>query len=221
MATAVEQIGLFPLEVVLFPGAYLPLHIYEPRYHQLVRECLAANQPFGINLLSERELHRIGCTASIHAIVQQYHDGRLTIVVVGKRRYILHSLDDIAKPYAVGTIEYIDDIPGEQIEESLYGQCVRLYNQLINRVFPDARQFTLPEDIVPRIEESTPSFFMAQKAGLKLVQKQTVLSLRSENERLKFLLEHLQELLPRLDKFEEIMRIVRTDGYFAPGFQIE
>ncbi|GIV54371.1 MAG: hypothetical protein KatS3mg039_0889 [Candidatus Kapaibacterium sp.] len=220
MATAVEQIGLFPLGVVLFPGTYLPLHIYEPRYRQLIGECLSSRLPFGINLLDEGDLHLIGCTAEVEGIVRRYDDGRLDIVVVGRRRYVLQSFDDQSKPYFVGTIEYIEDRPDGAARLESYRHCVTLYNALVERVFPNPDRLKLPTDAIPEIKGSTPSFFMAQKAGLKLVEKQVVLSLQSENERLEFIAQHLAELLPRLDRAEELYRIARTDGYLTPDRQL-
>jgi len=217
MAAALDQIGLFPLGVVLFPGAYLPLHIFEQRYRALIRDCIEQQQPFGINLLDNGELHLVGCTAHVHAVLRQYSDGRLDIVVRGERRYILQSFDDKSKPYYVGTIEYFDDHPNQQdIRFDLYQQCAMRYNSLVERVFPNPDQFKLSLERIPVIEGSTPSYFMAQKAGLKLPQKQILLSMQSENERLKFLIEHLEDLLPRLDRAEQIYRVAQADGYLIP-----
>ncbi|MCS6999370.1 MAG: LON peptidase substrate-binding domain-containing protein [Bacteroidota bacterium] len=216
MATATQQIGLFPLNTVLFPGALLPLHIFEPRYRQLISECIESNAPFGINLLDEGNLHLVGCTAHVQGVLRHYEDGRFDIIIVGRRRYTLQSFDDESKPYLVGIIEYLDDYSGQHVDLHLYQQCVQLYNQLVRRVFPGLEQVLLPEENIPDFQETTPSFFMAQKAGLSLRQKQVVLSLQSENERLEFLRQHLTQLLPRLDQMEEVLRVARRDGYYPP-----
>ncbi|MCX8051770.1 MAG: LON peptidase substrate-binding domain-containing protein [Chlorobi bacterium] len=215
MSIVTEHIGLFPLGTVLFPGAYLPLHIFEHRYRRLVAECIETDQPFGINLFDEGDLHLIGCTARVRGILRHYDDGRLDIVVVGQRRYLLQAIEDASKPYIVGTIEYYDDRPDSTINPELYRRCAELYNTVVERVFPDHERFQLPLDTIPSIEGSTPSFFMAQKAGLKLIQKQQLLSLQSENERLDYLIGHLAELLPRLNTIGETLRVARLDGYFA------
>lgn len=216
MATVTEQIGLFPLGTVLFPGALLPLHIYEPRYRQLLRECIEQQQPFGINLFDGGDLHLVGCTARVHGILRHYEDGRFDVLVIGVRRYVLQSFDDGAKPYLIGTIEYLDDRADSPVSVDLYRRCVALYHQLVARAFPDAERYMLPPESIPDLEGTTPSFFMAQKAGLTLMQKQVILSLQSENDRLEFLIKHLSELLPQLDQIETLMRIVRHDGYFVP-----
>lgn len=210
-------LGLFPLELVLFPGAYVPLHIFEPRYRQLIRECIEQRRPFGINLYDKDNLQRVGCTAEVQGIVRQYEDGRFDIVVQGGRRYILQSLDQRAKPYLLATVEYYDDYPGETLDLELYRTCAELFNEFVKRVYSKPEVLTLPVDRIPVFEGSMPSFFMAQKSGLRLLQKQVLLAFRRENDRLDLIRQHLAELLPRLDQAEEIERISRTDGYLISG----
>jgi ATP-dependent Lon protease len=212
-----DVLGLFPLELVLFPGAYVPLHIFEPRYRQLIRECIEQRRPFGINLYDKDNLQRVGCTAEVQGIVRQYEDGRFDIIVRGGRRYILQSLDDATMPYLRATVEYYDDYPGETLNVELYRTCAGLFNEFVTRVYPKPEVLTLPVDRIPVFEGSMPSFFMAQKSGLRLLQKQVLLAFRRENDRLDLIRQHLAELLPRLDRAEEIARISRTDGYLISG----
>ncbi|RMF32769.1 MAG: hypothetical protein D6747_08390 [Chlorobiota bacterium] len=212
-----DVLGLFPLELVLFPGAYVPLHIFEPRYRQLIRECIEQRRPFGINLYDKDNLQRVGCTAEVQGIVRQYEDGRFDIIVRGGRRYILQSLDDATMPYLRATVEYYDDYPGETLNVELYRTCAGLFNEFVTRIYPKPEVLTLPVDRIPVFEGSMPSFFMAQKSGLRLLQKQVLLAFRRENDRLDLIRQHLAELLPRLDRAEEIARISRTDGYLISG----
>ncbi len=212
-----DVLGLFPLELVLFPGAYVPLHIFEPRYRQLVHECIEQRRPFGINLYDKDTLQRVGCTAQVHGIVRHYKDGRFDIIIQGGRRYILQSLDDTTMPYLRATVVYYDDYPGENLDFKLYQDCAGLFNEFVTRVYPKPDALTLPVDRIPVFEGSTPSFFMAQKSGLRLLQKQVLLAFRRENDRLDLIRQHLAELLPRLDQAEAIDRISRTDGYLIFG----
>ena len=76
---------LFPLDVVLFPGAFLPLHIFEPRYREMTAECLAKDQPFGVVRAKEEGIAGIGCTAKIVTVAKQYPDGRSDIVTQGEQ----------------------------------------------------------------------------------------------------------------------------------------
>src|SRR5215469_12632273 len=71
-----DRIPLFPLNVVLFPGEQLPLHIFEPRYRRMVRDCLDTTSPFGMLLAMDDGITRVGCTAEILEIIKRYPDGR-------------------------------------------------------------------------------------------------------------------------------------------------
>jgi len=78
---------LFPLDVVLLPGMPLPLHIFEPRYKEMIAECLASSAPFGVVRASEKGIAEIGCTAEIVSVTKQYSDGRLDLVAQGRKRF--------------------------------------------------------------------------------------------------------------------------------------
>ena len=82
-------IPLFPLDVVLFPGTPLPLHIFEPRYKEMIGECLAQQRAFGVVRAIEQGLAEVGCTAEIVTVVKEYPDGRLDLVTEGRKRFEL------------------------------------------------------------------------------------------------------------------------------------
>ena len=79
-----NRIPLFPLNVVLFPGATLPLHIFEQRYKVMIGHCLGKNREFGIILVSERGVAALGCTAAITRKIKDYPDGRMDILTQGR-----------------------------------------------------------------------------------------------------------------------------------------
>lgn len=105
------ELPLFPLNVVLFPGMPLPLHIFEEGYKEMVADCIRNNRPFGVSLMVEAATrfepaakpHRIGCTAEITQ-VQPLDEGRMFIMTVGRERFRILSLDH-NKPYLVGMVE--------------------------------------------------------------------------------------------------------------------
>lgn len=102
---------LFPLNVVLFPGMPLDLHIFEPRYREMMRECIEAGSPFGVVFIRQgvealgplATPYLIGCSARI-ASVEHLNDGRMNLVVVGDERFRIHSLD-ASRPYLRGEVE--------------------------------------------------------------------------------------------------------------------
>jgi Lon protease-like protein len=119
-----ELLPLFPLEGVLFPGALMPLHIFEPRYRLLIRRCIERQQPFGIVLIRSgnevgggAEPYDVGTEAKI---VDQspLPDGRSYIVARGERRFEVESLISDAEPYLMGQVRYLDEPEGEEASQN-------------------------------------------------------------------------------------------------------
>ena len=197
---------LFPLGVVLFPKSALPLHIFEERYKILIGLALEKGTDFGINLLENGEMARVGCTARVRDVLQRYDDGRLDIVVEGGRRYELMRFHEDKAPYFVGTVQYIE--PGSGYDREILAETVALYNRMMSIVHRRG-EF----QIDPRAADEMPSFRMAQKAGLSLKARQSLLEVDSETARLRWLLEWLKGVIPKLETAAEIDKIVRNDGY--------
>jgi Lon protease-like protein len=109
------KIPLFPLNTVLFPGLPIQLHIFEPRYKQMIRECVATESPFGVVLIRQgREAlgpvaqpYDIGCTAQIISVERTPGD-RFNITAVGKERFEIIALDTVSQPYLMGTVEMLE-----------------------------------------------------------------------------------------------------------------
>src|SRR5271155_2912576 len=84
---------LFPLDLVLLPGTPLPLHIFEPRYKELIRTCLGERTKFGVIRAAEGGIVRVGCSAEIVDVVRTYPDGRMDILTMGRQRFAVHDVD--------------------------------------------------------------------------------------------------------------------------------
>jgi Lon protease-like protein len=123
VAAMSETLPLFPLGTVLYPGLLLPLHVFEERYRQLVRDLLAGPEPrrFGVIAIREgretgvggvRALHDIGCTATLRQ-VSELEDGRYDLVTVGTQRFLLTATDD-ARPYLRGEVDMLDEATGDE-----------------------------------------------------------------------------------------------------------
>jgi Lon protease-like protein len=202
-----SRLPLFPLQVVLLPHAALPLHIYEERYKLLLRECIAKSGEFGIVLAREQGLAEIGCTATVTTVLKTYDDGKMDVLVEGRRRFRIRTLHTDLAPYAVGDIEYPPTVE-EPTDPGLARETIALYNELVGIVYGGRIK-----QLDPDLAGSGISFVMAQKAGLDLEQRQLLLEMDSEQDRLSMLLGYLTTTLPRLKKMEEIERIIRSDGY--------
>jgi hypothetical protein len=125
----VSDIPLFPLNVVLMPGAPLPLHIFEDRYKQMVNECLEQESEFGMVLADESGTRRVGCTARIVELVERYEDGRMLILVEGSRRFKLNSILT-GKPYYVGEVDYLEEEREEDVT-ALAEECIELLERVV------------------------------------------------------------------------------------------
>jgi len=202
-----EPLPLFPLQVVLFPNSALSLHIFEERYKVLINECLTEKKEFGIVFVNENKMSEVGCTATLKDVLQKYEDGRMDIVVQGRRRYKVHRYDYDLAPYTVGFVQYVEN-SDEPIDPTLSRDTIELFNKLIAVVYKQTLQ-PIPIDL----RSDGLSFVLAQKVGMNLNQRQQLLELISENRRLHKLRDYLVDVIPKLVQLEEVDRIIRSDGY--------
>jgi hypothetical protein len=126
---ALPDIPLFPLNLVLMPGAPQALHVFEERYKQMVNECLDESSEFGMILADESGTRKVGCTAKIVELVRRYDDGRMVILVEGSRRFRLNNIMT-GKPYYVGEVDYLEDGPEEDVS-ALAEECVALLERVV------------------------------------------------------------------------------------------
>ena len=129
-----ETLPLFPLGTVLYPGLVLPLHIFEERYRQLVRDLLDQPEPRSFGVIAIRKgretgidgvaaLHEIGCTATLREVTP-HQDGRFELVTVGTRRFRLLGLDH-SQPYLRGEIDLLAERAGDEATAALTAAAVR------------------------------------------------------------------------------------------------
>ncbi len=200
-----NTIPVFPLELVLYPHEQLPLHIFEDRYKKMVAHCLDQEIPFGVILVNEGKLAEVGCTAIIEQVVSSYEDGRMDIIVDGVQRFrIMQMLEQ--EIYMTAEIEYIKE-PDEPIRVDLRERVITQHMRLLELAGRQVRPTTYQD-----LEGI--SYFIAHNAGLKPEQKQEVLEMISENERIRYLTEHLEMLIPRVEEFEDVRKKVQSNGHF-------
>jgi ATP-dependent Lon protease len=197
-----DRLPLFPLNVVLLPGESLPLHIFEPRYRHMVRQCLLGKTHFGMLLALSDGVARVGCSAEILQVTKRYDDGRMDIVSVGRDRFRIVDLftDD---PLLEGNVDYLVDEDSAQ-DERKRKELIELYEICHTLLFSG----------MPRnIEETHPeliSFAISSALPIELLWKQQILELRSEAERQDRLLGYLREWAPHLQQVEALRH--RTAG---------
>ncbi len=103
-----DLLPLFPLQVVLLPGAELPLHIFEDRYKEMIREVIRDHTEFGVVLASEKGIVNTGCSATVDQVLRQYPDGRMDILTRGRRRFEIVLLNE-ERSFLRGSVDFFDD----------------------------------------------------------------------------------------------------------------
>jgi ATP-dependent Lon protease len=195
-----DRIPLFPLNVVLLPGATLPLHIFEPRYREMVRRCCDEKCEFGILLALPKGIVRVGCTAEVVEVVKRYNDGRMDIITVGRSPFRITELVN-ADAYAndellEGDVDLLDDRE-HRTDTRMEQELLRLYEVCHTLLFND-----YPKNMQNEGLEYL-SFMVASTLPLDLMCKQQILELRSEGDRQERLVGYLREWAPHLQKQEK------------------
>lgn len=204
-------LGLFPLDIVLFPHVRYPLHIFEPRYKALINECVERGSEFGINLIDNGQLHSIGCSALVVDITEKYPDGRMDIIIEGVARYKVLDLVPTDAPYTMANVEeYLDTT--EEYDGTLCDVVLESYNRIVAMVYGLAAPTLRADEL-----SAAPSYDMAPKSGLSKLQRQMLLELRDETTRLKLLKTHYDDITPSVNKADLIQRVVKNDGYVRLG----
>jgi Lon protease-like protein len=201
---------IFPLELVLLPGVPLPLHIFEPRYKEMIAECLEKNKPFGVVRASSDGVADIGCTAEIVSVTKKYDDGRLDILARGVAPFeVLEVNQDRSFLQAeIAVLEDEDDDKDEDKDEDededkkkdkdgadqpateVLAQAVRLHAEIA--------KLAGAEPTGPDEHSCDLSFLLAGSLPLDLDFKQSLLSCRSEAKRLQAVVGYLEAILPAL-----------------------
>ncbi|MDQ3426844.1 MAG: LON peptidase substrate-binding domain-containing protein [Gemmatimonadota bacterium] len=207
------RLPIFPLSAVLFPGTPLPLHIFEPRYQQMLADCLAGERKFGITPPGAAgevpDAGTVGCIAEIR-VHQDLPDGRATIVVVGGQRFVVVRVLEEAVPYHVALVETFDEQPATAPPDDeltrLRQQFQRYYALLrqLNDIGPD--EPTLPD--VP-LELS---FHVAAAVECDPGVKQRLLAERSTARRIGALLLLLPILTSAVESALRVHRCAPTNG---------
>ncbi len=179
-----ETLPLFPLGTVLYPGLVLPLHIFEDRYRQLVRDLLDGPEPRRFGVIAIREgretgiggvsaLHEVGCTATVREIAEA-DAGQYDIITVGTDRFRLHDLDD-SRPYLVGEVEMIDEPAGDEAAAALAGSAVQRAFRAYLNVLADRGAATISVPELPD-EPILLSYLVAASMIIEIGDRQELLA---------------------------------------------
>ena len=192
-----EEIGLFPLGLVLLPTEQVPLHIFEPRYRELIAECLEASEPFGLVFADDDGLRSVGTLASVVEVTDRFDDGRLNVVVEGGERFRLVELTE-GRSFHTGTIEPLE-----------VDRAVAIFSRLVELTGADVEP--------PDVESGQPSFAIAARFELGPELKLELLEQTSEHQRLVRLCEILETAAASVERQRAIADLAQTNGHAKPS----
>ncbi|MEN0046809.1 MAG: LON peptidase substrate-binding domain-containing protein [Bacteroidota bacterium] len=196
---------IFPLQLVAFPSEDLNLHIFEPRYRQMMRECEEQDTTFGIPAYLNKRVQEYGTELKLVEIVKRYADGKMDIRTKGIGVFRIEEFFSRApdKLYAGAKIKRIEDHVKSDI--LLSSQIIEKVEELfelmnIKKEIPDAQSFS--------------TFKMGHHVGLSVEQEYELLCIPNEEERQEYMLDHLRKLLPVVREMESLRQRVQMNGHF-------
>jgi Lon protease-like protein len=196
----VDEIGLFPLGMVLLPTERVPLHIFEDRYKELIGECLERAEEFGVVLADDDGIRDVGTRAAVVAVLEEFDDGRLNVVVEGRERFRIVGLTD-GRTFRTADVEPLDDLEPEPDDDAV-ATAVASLRRVAELAGSEAEGI---DPVTP-----VPSFELAARVELEPQLKQGLLESRSEPER-------LQRLAGLLDGAAEALRTRAERAKIASG----
>ncbi|MDQ1693897.1 MAG: uncharacterized protein QOH85_1432 [Acidobacteriaceae bacterium] len=183
------KIPLFPLDTVLFPGVPLPLHIFEPRYREMISECLANEAHFGVVRAQREGLAVVGCTARIVRVLERYPDGRSDILTQGCDRFEIELLDD-SRTFLQAEVDPLPD-SGPPASRAAREQCAALHFEVLELLGVADSSFHIDLD-------APVAYLMAGSMPADLNFQQALLTMRSDAERTSAMVEYYNSILPKL-----------------------
>lgn len=195
---------LFPLDLVLLPGMPLPLHIFEPRYREMISECLDRSQHFGVLRAKEQEFAEIGCTAEILTVTKKYEDGRMDIVTAGRARFEVLQVNQ-ERSFLQAEVIYLRDELGAASQEEI-AQALKLHGEIMTLAGAEPERSS-------EVDEGQLSFHLAGSLPLDLDFKQSLLGMKSEAERLRAIISFFENILPAMRRTVHVRRKAGGNGH--------
>jgi Lon protease-like protein len=195
---------LFPLSLVLLPAARLPLHIFEERYKEMMGILIPQRGEFGVVLAKDGGVVNVGCTATVEEVVRRYPDGRLDLLATGRRRFQIVSLDE-EKSFIRAEVEFFNDEDASPAPAALQQRAIAAYDKL--RAIHEG---PLPPE--PRVGEPQLSFHLGELVD-DADYRQALLVMKSETERLSYLLQALPGYISRKERIELAKRVAPLNGH--------
>ncbi|WP_314513622.1 LON peptidase substrate-binding domain-containing protein [Xanthocytophaga agilis] len=197
---------LFPLTLVAYPHERINLHIFEPRYQQLITECLENGTTFGIPAFINNQIQQYGTEMRVTNLRQRYDDGKMDIETEGLEVFKIQRFENPTKGklYAAGDVEILTiwGDPQSELVAELMTKVKILYK-------------LLQSELKLRITDYDYfSYQIAHKVGLSVESEYELLKITSEKDRQRYLLKHLEKTIPVMENMEATKERIRMNGHF-------
>jgi Lon protease-like protein len=202
----VSEIGLFPLGIVLLPTELVPLHIFEPRYRELIGECLVEEREFGLVLADDDGLREVGTLAAVTEVLERFEDGRLNVVIEGRDRFRVVELTS-GRSFQTAEVEPVEDDVDPPADADVE-RSLTLFKRLLELT---GTEIEPPEPATPQL-----SYAVAARFEFVPTLKQELLQEISERRRLRRLCELLEGAAETLEREREIAARAATNGKVQP-----
>jgi Lon protease-like protein len=206
-SSAVAEIGLFPLELVLLPSERVPLHIFEDRYRELIGECLEHESEFGLILETDDGIREIGTRTAVLEVIHTFDDGRMNVLVEGQTRFRVLRLTE-GRSFRTAEVEALED-DGERATQAEVEKVLAVFRRLVT--VAEAEEIEEPKASSPAL-----SYELASRVDFGHELKQELLELRSERRRLHRLAELLERAVTGLTREAEVRERASGNGKVTP-----
>lgn len=211
----INFIPIFPLSLVVYPGEALHLHIFEPRYIQLINECVEQSKSFGIPVVLNNHVAEHGTLVKVEQVVKQYEDGKMDIITRGLSVFrVLEIVKEVPDKLYYGAIV---DYPYNQ-ENRYQSKMQKIISAIkeLHRLMNISKEFK-------KSESELMSYDVAHHAGLSLEEEYELLGLLREDQRLEYLKRHLQKVIPMVAGLEALKEKIKLNGHFKElkGFNFD
>ncbi|WP_143309716.1 LON peptidase substrate-binding domain-containing protein [Chitinophaga vietnamensis] len=199
-------IAIFPLSVVAYPGEQLNLHVFEPRYKQLVAECVGESKPFGIPSVIDKKVMEYGTLMQVERVEKFYDNGEMDIVARGLSVFrtleLIQQIPD--KLYAGAIVNYPD---------SNEAGSPRLLQEVLHAI-RELHAILQVHKTFRKNDEDLRAYDVAHHVGLSLEEEYEMLHLFYEVQRLEYLKRHLHKVIPMMAEMERLKERVKLNGHF-------
>ncbi len=199
-------IPIFPLGIVVYPGESLNLHIFEPRYKQLINECHKEKKLFGIPAIINTHLQDFGTLAKVMEIIKVHENGEMDIKTEGEKVFrILEVIKEIPDKLYCGAI--VNYPTNQQRGNTAFMQLIISSIRELHRLLNISKDFK-------KADEEITAYDVAHHVGLSLQEEYELLNLMDERQRMEYLKRHLTKVMPMVAEMERLKEKIKLNGHF-------